>query len=166
MAQGVGALLGFFGARAWGALAPGVVSAVAMSLALAYFSIAAFASFLLLRRHPLAIPFSLVVQVPQILIILDPGATFYFLAGLYARICISADAIALGFGGGGVAEATALYGPIPGRLGIDFNIAFSHGFQPRTGATRYCVNILAAVVSVWLMREWTRDERASVESRP
>src|SRR5687768_7075628 len=137
-----------------------------MSVALAYLSLASVASLLLWRRHPVGIPLSLVVQIPQIFVLLDAGATFYFLAGLYARLCLSADGISLGFGGGGVAEATALYGSIPGRLGTDFHLAFTHRFQPPTGATRYCLNILAAVISLWLMREWTREDEARVDLLP
>ena len=137
-----------------------------MSIALAYLSLAAVASLLLWRRHHVGIPLSLVVQIPQIFVLLDPEATFYFLAGFYARLCLSADAISLGFGGGGVAEATAFYGPVPGRLGTEIHLAFTHRFQPPTGATRYCLNVLAALTSLWLMREWTHGAGASSDGRP
>ena len=158
IAQGLGAILGLLGTRFWAALAPGVVSTLALALALAYFSLAVFASFLLWRRHPLGIPLSLIVQVPQVVAILDPEGSFYFLVGLHTRLCLSADGISVGVGGGGVAEATAILGLVPGRLGADFQLTFTHRFQPPTGAGRYCLNVLAAIVSIWLMREWTRGD--------
>ena len=166
VAQGAGALLGLIAARGWAAIAPGVIGPLGMSVALAYLCLAFVASLLLWHRQPVGIPLSLVVQVPQIFVVLDPGATFYFLAGLFARLCLSADGISLGVGGGGVAEATALYGPVPGRLGSDFHLTFTQRFQPPTGATRYCLNILGALISLRLMREWAREDGASSEGRP
>lgn len=155
-AQLLGGVAGFLGLRvSLVLLGPRGLPPYATTMAALYFALSLAAGVLLWRRHPAGVPLSLAVQLPQIAVVLAPEANLFLLAGAYIRVLLPGSAFNVGFGGGGLLDATILTGPLPSHLGawLDFGLKFR--VSDDTELRAYGVNLVALAATLQLARAWT-----------
>ena len=105
-------------------------------------------------------PLSLVVQVLQIISVNHiGGAVLAFLLG--PSIQVSFWAVGLGVSAqlGGHAAASLLYGSIPVTTGFDLTAELTQSFvRPEPDTLVFSINIIAAIATRHLFREWMRTD--------